>query len=175
MATGNYCLPTDIDIRLGADNVNKWADINNNQVPAQIAARRAWACAQATSNMNDKLAGCRYPIPVQFTDIDAVPLGLRDATAREAGVLLYDSRGLTDADTDGNPVNRMTGHRKYVEQFVRDIWAAKRRLGSLEGTTPTYPTVVTDNGTNCPVQRSAKLLCNDCSDGSGEGIFVPQP
>lgn len=111
-----------MNLIFGAINIQKWADVDNDEDPTKIAARIAWALTQATARVDSMLSTGRYS---NYLDD---PL-IEDVVARLAGVLLYDSRGITDAEDNENPVSK---HQSYVDTTLRRI-----QSGALKLTTAT--------------------------------------
>ena len=119
---------TDIDNIYGKDNVDKWADRNNKgsvDGAAEILAVRSWARHLAEARINGKLKDGPYRIP--FTDEGSgFDLNIIDLMAREAGVLLYDSRRITD--TDEESVDALSLHRRMVIKFIAEILSGRLKL-----------------------------------------------
>lgn len=123
-----YATKDDIIAIFGEENVNKWANIDNlpdgAPLTAHIIARCAWALALAAAKIDDTLDGCDYTIPFTAT----YPLQIVDANARLAGVLLYDSRGIVDADEAGNAIHALKPHEDKVRALLQQIKSGKIRL-----------------------------------------------
>lgn len=97
-----YCVRADLDNEFGIDNIDSWADSNNDADPDVIEDRVTWAIRKATAHINAELLGNVYSTP--FDDIDDVPDQLQLMCATYAGIFLYRSpRGMPDgADASGN-------------------------------------------------------------------------
>lgn len=115
----SYADSDDLDIAFGRANVRKWADIENNGVDTDIAARITWALDTATALMDDKLRKS----PAQFPLTGDIPASVALHCAYLAGSLLYDSRGVTDFDADGRPINQLSWAKKACDKFITDIYA----------------------------------------------------
>lgn len=109
-----------MNLIFGANNIQKWADVDNDEDAIKIAARIAWALTQATTRVDAMLSTGRY---TSYLDDPLV----EDLVARLAGVLLYDSRGITDAEDDENPVSK---HQAYVDTTLRRIQSGTLKLST---------------------------------------------
>lgn len=130
-----YCTRDDMELQYGADNIRKWADLNNQEVDAEIEARIAWAIEAGDDEVDDRLRGGPYTIP--FT---TVPSRITRLSAMWAGISLYDSRGFTDAD---DAEDQLKGHRERFDREIRQIHAGQLKF-DLETTDYEYPQVVLD-------------------------------
>ena len=131
-----YADRDDLDLQYGRDNVDKWADLNNNRDADEIAARVAWALAAGDEEIDNRLRDGPYEVP--FTTI---PGEITRLSALYAGFLLYDSRGITDQD---GPDDQLKNHRTRFETRCRMILSGQLKL-DLEETSPSYPQVYTDD------------------------------
>lgn len=123
-----YATKHDIELIYGKTNVEKWADIDNNEIINDIAARINWALMQAHNYCNDRLVGSPYTIPFVLP----YPVRVTETVARHAGVLLYDARGLVDATDNQDGKDTMTVHRKTVDDFYKRLLADQIRLYGYE-------------------------------------------
>lgn len=151
-----YCTVTDLNNAFGSTNVTKWADVNNTQLQAEIDARIAWAIANADDYLNSKLRKSRYQFPL--ADDSDIPPILARMSAYYAGVLLYDSRGVTDIGPDGKSVHALTPQKNAVDEFIRDIHG--RRL-ELIG-------VTLREGTVSSISEAPKMVCFEDPGGRRE-------
>ena len=123
-AVTGYCTRQDIEDIFGADNVSKWADIQNNGNGDHIAGRIGQAILWTTAEVNDRLREGPVELPIV-----TVPRTIVDLAAHFAGVWLYESRGVEDFDPDtGAAQHKLQFHRKHVEKTLSEIRAGKRRL-----------------------------------------------
>ncbi|HQU42388.1 MAG TPA: DUF1320 family protein [Pirellulales bacterium] len=131
--TTYYCQRSDIEAVFGPANVAKWADIENNGDPVAIAARVASAIAWATEEINDKLRGGPYVIPLAGGTVGpALPVTVVDLSANLAGVWLYESRGVQDfSEETGTPYHRLQWNRKRSYDALAEIRANKRQIDCL--------------------------------------------
>jgi len=135
-----YCERTDVESIFGVANVALWADLENNQDEDDIEARITWACDMATTKMNNRLRGGPYAIPFEEPSSgEGYDAELVNETARWAGVLLYESRGIED--TENASVPKISDHIKQVEAFIRLIRTGRMQLDVAEQTV-TYPKVI---------------------------------
>lgn len=132
-ATVYWTSETELEDMFGTENVRTWADLENEDDAATIMRRKRWAIQWATDEARSHLARTRY------AGLDCAPAVLRQATTRLAGVLLYESRGVQDADGEGNPQHRLRWHRAEAEKFFRRVKADQVYLGTQE--VITHPTV----------------------------------
>lgn len=143
----SYATRTDVEAIYGANNVERWADIDNDGDEDHIEARITWALGVAEDKLNNRLKSSgKYDIPFD----EPVDSELTEMTARFAGVLLYESRGLTDTENDDGR-NVLTGHRKQVDQFVKDVNSGKVRLTGYKGNSGVGPKVLDSADWDVPI------------------------
>lgn len=123
-----YCDREDIEQIYGASNVASWADLENESDAGEIAAKINWACVAATNRMNDRLRDGPYEVPFD----EPYSEQLVEMTARLAGVLLYDARGIIDMGQDGEPIHQLSAHRRAVMSFVMDVLSGRIHFASLD-------------------------------------------
>lgn len=133
-----YSVLADLEKQYGSQNISKWADLNGNKSGGEIAARVAWAIEQADAYIDDHLRYGPYAIPFD----DPPPTRIKFMSARMAGVMLYESRGVTDFDADGNAQDQLMWQRKTVDKDIREIMSRRIRF-DLEETSASYPQVIT--------------------------------
>ncbi len=126
----NPCLlPTyaergDIEQIFGRDNVRKWADMDNLGDEATIATRICWALAESYVDINSRLRGGPYSLPfVAPLDYQIISM-----SARDAGVKLYEGRGITDFSENGRPQHQLSAHRDQVAKWLQQLLAGTRHL-----------------------------------------------
>lgn len=140
----SYCAKADIEAQFGPRNVEKWADIDNDGDADHIAARIAWAIATADGEIDDRLRGSFYYVPI--VGYDGVPQAIKSMSVARAGVLLYDSRGIQDFDPDsGRALHRLEFFVKSFEVTVNGILSGRRKLNAVLTVTSRAPEVVTDD------------------------------
>ena len=140
-----YCQQSDIEAVFGPANVAKWADLDNSGDADAIAARIAAAIAWATCEIEDRLRGGPYVIPlVGATVYPALPVTVVDMAANFAGVWLYENRGVQDFDAEtGQALHRLQFNRKRAETALAEIRANKRQIDCQRvGAGTTAPFVV---------------------------------
>jgi len=138
----SYCARADIEQIFGRTNVTKSADLDNNDDAEAIAARIDAMIAAASNEINDRLRGGPYRVPI--TQICET---IKLLTAHLAGVMLYEARGIQDFDaTSGLPYHRLHWHRTHVDTVLVQIRSGVRRLDieTIEQHTQS-PSVVKDD------------------------------
>lgn len=142
-----YCVRTDIETLFGVSNVTSWADLDNDQDAGNITARITAAIATSDDFIDSYLRDGPYGLPLA-DDADAVPVLIRDISARLAGTNLYSARGILDYDEQGEPENRLQWHR---EQAIENLQRIKDRTLNLDvaakAVQRTVPTVVKEETT----------------------------
>jgi hypothetical protein len=140
LAGAAYAQRQDIEAIYGPTNTSSWADAENNGDEPYITNRIAWALRLATSKIDGRLLGGPYSLPFA----QPYPAELVDATARLAGVLLYETRGITDQETDKDePTHHLAPHRKMVVEWLRSVLGGKVRFPGLSRATD-YPKAIND-------------------------------
>lgn len=131
-----YAERSDLNLLFGSDNISKWADLNNNEDAGEIQSRVCWALAESAVYFDDELSGGPYVVPFS----EPFPAQIVSMSARYAGVLLYDSRGIPDAG-EGNTRNVLAYHRDLVSKFLSRVLAHKTKLTGQVATV-SYPASV---------------------------------
>lgn len=131
-----YAARTDVELVFGRTNVSKWADVDNEEDSTFITNRICWALQEAYSHFNNRLRGGPYAVPF----IEPFESQIISMSARLAGVMLYDSRGITDFSENGKPQHQLSAHRDMVEKFIKDVMAGIIRLDAEH--VVNYPAVV---------------------------------
>ena len=155
----DYCTATDMELIYGPKNIKRWADLDNDEVAATIAARKAWACELATEFVNSRLLNGPYEIP--FT---SVPTMIVNLTAMYAGILLYDGRQVVSSEEPHDQVSRQ---RKDFDRYLRQIFKGQLKLldptsgDQLTITSKNYPFTVADDGT-VSSSSDADDACPEC-------------
>lgn len=135
----NYCEAEDLYLCFGETNVRKWADLENAGDDAHVQARIAWAIEQATAYFDDRLRNGPYLFPLGSGT--EVPAALVRACALYAGAMLYEARGLSDADSDAEHSLRWA--EKKADNWIKAVIARIIRL-DLELLVTDHPFVVED-------------------------------
>lgn len=129
---------TDLDNLFGSVNIDKWADLNNNESSPEIAARVAWAVALAAAQVEAKFRISTYAYSEVASDLLVI-----NAEAIKAGLLLYANRGVSDEEgAQENPMWRY--YRREYDQFFKELYAGQLALEATRSCRP-FPAVVTDN------------------------------
>ena len=114
-----YCDRGDLETIFGKLNIQRWADLDNDESELTIANRVEWACQWATEFVNSRLQYGHYAVP-----FISVPELIRDLTAMFAGITLYDGRQVASAD-DHDLVSR---HRRDFDRYIRQIHKGQLKL-----------------------------------------------
>jgi|SRR3990172_324296 len=133
-----YANRSDIELIFGASNVSKWADVDNNGIVDNISNRVCWALQNAQADIDNRLLGGPYAVPF----ILPYPRQIITTTARLAGVMLYDSRGVTDFSELGNPLHQLHYHKSMVEKVLSGILSRSIRLTGCKDIATTHPATV---------------------------------
>lgn len=128
-----------LESMFGADNVYKWADLDNEEDDAVVDARIEQALAFGTADFNELMRGGPMLIPIT----DDPPLGAVDTVTRLSGVWLYENRGVNDVTDEKDGKHRLSYHKKRAYMWIREVHAGKRRLGVTDEAR-SYPAVVLD-------------------------------
>lgn len=123
-----YCVRADIETLFGVTNVTSWADLDNDANSAKITARITAAIVTADDFIDSYLRDGPYDLPLA-DDADAVPVLIRDISARLAGTRLYSSRGTLDYNEQREPEDRLQWHR---EQATANLQRVKDRTLNLD-------------------------------------------
>jgi len=116
-----YADEDDMNDIFGSCNVQKWADLDNDQDTAKITARINRALLATASMINSRLSSCGFTIPLVAEDGAENPYILVDLNASLAGIWLYEHRGIDDFD----PKTGRTVHRL--------IYLKEQAMATLEG------------------------------------------
>lgn len=137
----SYCTAQDVYSLFGRSNVDKWADLENTRVRSEMDARIAVAIAWASEEVDDKLRGGPYLLPVGTgsgvppSGSFPVPKTIMDVAARLAGVWLYEARGIEDVDAEGRALHKMSWHKNRAYQVLAEVRNGTRRLAITALTT----------------------------------------
>lgn len=141
----DYTDATQIQRIYGVNNVNKWADLDNDEDSSKIAARIAWACEMSTNYMNGRLAQGKYEVP--FTDEDHLPKLLVLLTSMLAGLMLFDGRLVVSSDP---PYDSLARQRKDFRKYLRELLSGQIKLidpyddSIIDPSSLTVPSVASD-------------------------------
>ena len=119
-----YAARTDLDDVFGSVNINKWADLENQQDSALITARVNRALLYADAVIDDTLRGGLYALPIE-TKAAATPTLIVDIASKLAAVWLYELRGNTDFDPKtGEATHKLAIHKSQAHDTLRKLKAA---------------------------------------------------
>lgn len=126
-----YCERQDIEDRFGTTNVQKWADLDNDQDGATIARRILAARRYAYEQINAQMRRSRYAIPLADDDGET-PYDISEIAANLAGVWLYENRGVTDYDDDtGQGRHQLKWNRDRANMELRQIRSGARQIDAV--------------------------------------------
>lgn len=123
-ATGRYIAASDLENAWGAENIRRWADLNNNRVTSEISANVQSAIDWAEAAIDNAFRASVFTIPL--SPVDDTIIGWATALA---GAALYAQRGLNDtgdqqagkmADAEKSARASM---RSFVSMAVRGPWS----------------------------------------------------
>ncbi len=125
--------PEELYNLFGRTNVNRWADLENEDNASDIQARLLWAIDEATADARLRLNTAMFA-----EDPSCIPRPLRMATTRLAGVALYESRGVKDTTSEDGE-HRLTYHKKQADLFFQKVVAGQL---VLDNTGSAFPAVI---------------------------------
>lgn len=128
-----YCNRTDVEQVCGVVNVEKWADLDDDDNSTNIASRITLAITLQYERMNDLLrAESKYTVPLVST-VDVIPVTYpyapRFINATLAGVWLYEAKGVIDVDPrTGEAVHALQYLKKTAELELEEIVKGRRQI-----------------------------------------------
>jgi len=128
----DYCTRADIEAVYGVGNVAIFADLDGDADSTKIANRIASVITQASIETDEYARSTSYHIPLT-TSAGATPSSIKDITARLAGLLMYEPRGLDGYSPDGKPNHKYYYQREYINQFWQDVRNSVRILDAERG------------------------------------------
>jgi hypothetical protein len=126
--SSEYCERSNIEDWVGVDNVAHFADINNSESAAEIAARIVRAIDVASEQVDDALRRSPYTIPLT-SPAGSTPLVIVDITAKLAGAWLYEPRG--HENFQGQTVNALATVKETALKELNNIATGKKRIDAL--------------------------------------------
>jgi len=130
-----------IENLFGKGNVRKWASLESTASRAAIAARIVSVLAEAVDVVNGKLSSGPYGVP--FEDLPDTHSVIQRLTARIAGVLLYEARGVEDEQTEDSNAS-IKRHWQMAMDQIHEINKGGMRLVGLTPTYESVPEVITE-------------------------------
>jgi hypothetical protein len=112
-----------LNVLFGSKNIDAWADLNNNKDEQEMEARIAYAIAWAPAYIRT--------LVLARATLDETNLAVQDIIIRQAGIWLYESRGISGDDATKSPIAH---HRMFVDTWLKNYCA-----GSSNVTLPTGP------------------------------------
>ena len=126
-----YCTRAQIEAIYGATNVEKWADLDEDDDAANITARITDAIAVASEEIDDIARMSEFQIPLADSD-SATPVTVRNTAATLAGIILYENRGTQDFNPrTGEPFHRLAFKRTQVRRFLAELRKGDRRIDAM--------------------------------------------
>lgn len=125
----------DLDAVFGFDNIELWADLNNNGNSGEIGARVAWAVALASSHVEARVSVLSYA----WSEIETHAL-IEHAIVLKAGMLLYSPRAVSSEKDAPNPMRQ---HKKDYEELFSDLQQGRLALDAARSSRP-FPAVIDD-------------------------------
>lgn len=134
---GTYIARADVEAVFGVDNVEKWADLDNDQDATKITNRITDAISFAEGLFEGRLRQGRYALPltVAGSGLDFI----QSIVSTLAGDWLYRARGLRDEDETNRIRNLLVRTEKLMGQIATGVIRLDSQL-SHDG--PTHPEVI---------------------------------
>lgn len=154
----------ELNSMFGETNVDQWGDLENTGNASLIANTINEACEDATDDARSRLRNSAAGTIV------VAPRILRRNVTRLAGMLLYESRGVSDAPDSGEGKHRLAYSNKRADAFFRAVQAGQIQLtGAVPPTSYPFavPHLTKRDGTwRTPEQAQ---LANEASERSNLG------
>lgn len=162
----DYTDEAQLKLVFGTKNIDKWADLDNDQNPVTISARVAWACETATEYMNSRLVMGKYEVP-----FSTPPKIIVLMTTLLAGLLIFDGRLIVSSQP---PFDQMSRQRKDFNRYIRQLLSGQLKLVDatsgeyIEPNCNTAPSVADVGSSDHPVVFGvcSSCLCHTCVCGS---------
>ena len=136
-----YIVRADIETAFGKNNVAVWADLNDNKVGAEIATKITAAIADVDAWVDDELRGG----PFKTLPLSPVPLMVKRAAALQAGVFLYESRGVQTFEVEtGQPQHRLLWARQEAHNILKRIRQGNIRIDDATNERTSTPDAVAE-------------------------------
>ncbi len=105
----------------------------------KITARIEQAIADAMADIDEKMLGGPYTVPIAKSDT-TIPAGITNIAANLAGVWLYENRGTQDYDAEKRTAkHRLSFNKDQAYDRLNEYRASKRRLDAVvRGTSIPY-------------------------------------
>jgi len=121
----------EMELLFGPENIRQWADLNNENDAEHISDRIDWSAENATAEARELLVDS----PVDLDNLTEAPLTLRMNVSRMAGVLLYESRGVKDTDSDEGK-HKLRYHKDEAAKYFQKVRAGSIRIGRSATSVP---------------------------------------
>lgn len=130
-----YITREDLELKFGKRNIAKWADLDGEDEEANINARIDSICDIASAQADALVRGGIYKVP-----LTSAPLEWKDMVTAYAGALLYEGRGVIDAEDEKNPLSDL---KSEAIAWFQSVKAGRVRL-SLDPDYVSSPVAVND-------------------------------
>jgi galactitol-specific phosphotransferase system IIB component len=130
--SSSYCTQANIETVYGANNVAKWADIDNDANATTKSTRITYAIDVASEEIDDVLRTSPVRIPI-VTAAGATPKTIEHIAAVLAGLWLYEGRGAEDYNRQGTIRHGHAWRRVWARRYLEDIASGKRALDDTIG------------------------------------------
>lgn len=131
-------LVSDLENVFGRDNINHWADLDNDDNAGTISSRINWAINLATAEVQAQLTATSYT-----WDVVVGHILVNNAIAIKAGLWLYANRAKSDEGDGTTPTNPMRRHEKWLDLFFKQLSTGALKL-DIERSGRSFPAVVVD-------------------------------
>ena len=127
-----YITQSNINNVFGENNVIKWSNLDNDNLTVN-SSRVAAAIVWVESYIDSRFRGQRYTIP-----FSPVPQEVINWSAALAGIWLYEGRGLSDTNKEGN---KLQDKKEAVEGEIAACLAGMIKLNtsSHDSSAPSAP------------------------------------
>lgn len=127
MAVSNefYAGLSDLNNIYGERNIVRWSDVDNDEVINEL--RVDWALEQANIYIDGRLTETMYDSAIPFGSVDCenVPPIIRLMAATLAGLFLYDTRRIIDAQ---DPTDQVSQQRMNFDRWMKQILKGQLKL-----------------------------------------------
>lgn len=115
----------DIEAIFGETNVAVWSNLESDSTTADTG-RIAWAIASAEAEFANRMRTGKYAVPLAPTS--SHDYEVKNILAKIAGALLYESRGIRDAQAGGPAADRIASHKTQAYAAIDMIVGGSRSI-----------------------------------------------
>ena len=133
MADGDYYSNRqDLDRVYGKNNIDRWADLDNDGNEYKIANQVDWANEQAKIYLDGRLTDGAYDSSIPFGTVTAnnVPPLIRLLSKTLAGLYLFDHRRVIDSSENTDSVSQQ---RKNFDSWISQLTSGILKLRDING------------------------------------------